>query len=145
MTCVSGFKKNGWKCLSNLNVGFNINLNAGSLQAVLTNIDLIVQQLLTLLGISLTKVDAITFSSIKFGSVGLVGFATPPTISEGSVVSSTGALSSGLSSNSSLGGFPVTSSSVVSNGVSATSETNLPLIVGLSVGIPLLVCKLLLI
>jgi hypothetical protein len=80
-SCVGGFTKVGWKCQSNLNVGFSITLNAGSVAAVLNTIDLIVTQLLTLMGISNTKTDLITFKSFKFGSVSLDGFATPPTVS----------------------------------------------------------------
>jgi hypothetical protein len=137
-SCKSGYTKNGWKCLSNLNVGFSVSLTTDDLAAVLTAVDQIVAQMLTYLGISHDKVDAITFSSIKHGSVNINGFATPTTVSSTTVSSSTSSLSSGLSS-SSLGGFSVGSSSVVSNGVNNSSTSNLPLIIGLSVGIPLFI------
>lgn len=140
-TCVSGYTKVGWKCQSNLNVGFSITLNAISVAIVLNNIDSIVSQILTLIGANTTNTDLITFKSFKLGSVTMTGFATPTTVSSSSIVSSTASLSSGLTS-STLGGFPVTSTSVVSNGVE-TSTSNLPLIVGLSVGIPILIGKFL--
>jgi hypothetical protein len=41
-TCVSGFTKMGWKCQSNLNVGFRIIINANSLPNVLSSVDRIV-------------------------------------------------------------------------------------------------------
>jgi hypothetical protein len=95
--------------------------------------------MLIILGINSTSVDLVTFTSIRYSSVVLEGSATPPNITAGSVVSSTSALSSSLAS-ANLGGFPVTQTTIVSNGVdSSSSKNNTPLIIGLAVGIPLLI------
>lgn len=95
------------------------------------------------MGASSTDTNLITFKSFKLGSVNINGYGTPISVSSSSVVSSTTSLSSGLASGS-LGGFSVTSSTIVSNGVVDTSSTsNLSLIVGLSVGIPIFISKFL--
>jgi beta-lactamase regulating signal transducer with metallopeptidase domain len=98
-----------------------------------------VSALLQILNISADQVDAITFASIKSGSVILVGTATPPTASASSVSDASNALSQGLASSSNSLGFTVTSSSVVSNGIipqtSTGSTNNVPLIVGLTLGL----------
>ena len=134
---MTGYRRDGWKCQSIRNVGFNIKLNANNVADVLTAIDNIVIQMLTILNISQSQIDALTFASIKYSSVDLTGTVTPPDTSSSSIISGTSTLSGGLS-GASLGGFPVTSSSVVSNGVdSSASTSNMPLIIGLAVGIPL--------
>lgn len=116
-SCVSGYSKTGWKCESNKNVGFKINLNGDNLATLLLKIDQIVIELLKLLKISETNIEAITFASIKKGSIILVGTATPPTISDTSVLDSSTALTSGLTSSTSIGGLSVSSSSITPNGV----------------------------
>lgn len=136
---MTGFRRDGWKCQSIRNIGFNIKINANNIADVLTAIDTIVVQMLTILNISQTQIDAITFASIKDSSVDLTGTVTPPDTSPSSIVSGTSTLSSGLVGGS-LGNFTVTSSSVVSNGVESSTETNnkMSLILGLAIGIPLL-------
>jgi hypothetical protein len=99
-----------------------------------------VSALLQILNISADQVDAITFASIKSGSVILAGTATPPTVSASSVSDASNALSQGLASSSNSLGFTVTSSSVVSNGIipqtsSSTSSDKLPMIMGIAVGL----------
>lgn len=77
-TCIDGYRKDGWKCQSIKNIGFNINLNTQDLANVLSTIDIIIEEMLTILNISTSNVDAITFSSIKAGSIDLTGTVTPP-------------------------------------------------------------------
>ena len=125
-----------------MNTAFSIKLNAANVAEVMVKLNAIVLALLVMMGLEASYVDAITFSSIKLGSVEVAGSATPVLISSTSVSSSTAALSSGLTSGTMIGGFSVTSSSVVSNGISGsqtTESSNLGLIVGLSVGLPILV------
>ena len=125
-----------------MNTAFSIKLNAANVAEVMVKLNAIVLALLVMMGLEASYVDAITFSSIKLGSVEVAGSATPVSISSTSVSSSTAALSSGLTSGTMIGGFSVTSSSVVSNGISGsqtTESSNLGLIVGLSVGLPILV------
>lgn len=100
-----------------MNTAFTIRLNANNVAEVMLQLNTIVTALLRLMGLNSTYVDAITFSSIKKGSVDLSGSATPISISSSSVSSSTSSLSSGLTTGSSLGNFSVTSVSVVSNGI----------------------------
>jgi len=92
-------------------------LNANVTSDVLNKIDDIVSQILRIMGLNSSNVDAVTFQSIKLGSVTIDGSATPPLSSAGSVSSASAALSASLGTGTSLGGFPVTASSVVSNGV----------------------------
>ena len=137
-SCIAGYSKLGWKCQSNMNVGFGINLNSNNLTAVLADVSKIVADILRFLNISSANVDAVTFTTIKYGSVVASGTATPADTSSSSILAATSALSSGLSS-SSIGGFTVTSTSVVANGVSTdSSSSNMPLIIGLAVGIPIM-------
>ena len=117
---MTGYRRDGWKCQSIRNVGFNIKLNANNVADVLTAIDNIVIQMLTILNISQSQIDAITFASIKYSSVDLTGTVTPPDTSSSSIVSGTSTLSTGLT-GASLGNFSVTSSSVVSNGVDSST------------------------
>jgi hypothetical protein len=93
------------------------------LASILLKIDQIVAELLRLLKIAESNTEAITFASIKKGSIILVGTATPPTISDSSVSESTAAITSGLTSSTSIGGLPVSSSNIVSNGVSISTTT----------------------
>lgn len=152
-SCVDGYTKKGWKCQSNINVGFSFTVTANVAQ-ILGKIDEIVSQLLGILGLNSTQVDLITFTAITASvaagnnnrllqatSSSISGGYTPETVSTTAVTSASTALASSLSSGTSLGSFPVTSSSVVSNGVTTTTETasdsNLPLMIGLFVGIPI--------
>jgi hypothetical protein len=143
---VDGYTKNGWKCQSNLNVGFTITLT-GSLTDILASLDAIIAAMLLILRYDPLLVDAITFSSIKAGSSILDGTAAASTSGEAtasSTTATTAMLGAGLGAG--LAGFPATSFSVVANGVTAEveSETNLPLIIGLSVGIPVAVIAIIL-
>lgn len=77
-SCVSGYTKSGWKCQSNLYVGFTLVLTNTNLTSVLSSVDSIVIALLSKLKVSDTKkVDLITFNSFKAGSVVVSGGATP--------------------------------------------------------------------
>lgn len=104
---------------------------------MLEKVDDIVSGMLVVLKMNADQADAITFSSIKQNSVDATG--TVSTTPSADVSAASAALASGLSSSPNLGGFPVSSVSVVTNGFGMISSTNnVPLIVGLSVGLGLL-------
>jgi hypothetical protein len=106
---------------------------------VLEKVDDIVSGMLTILNMTADQADAVTFSSIKQNSVDATGTVTTSSTSPVDVSAASAALASGLSSSATLGGFPVSSVSVVTNGFGMVSSTsNVPLIVGLSVGLGLL-------
>lgn len=54
-SCISGFSKEGWKCLNNTRIAFTLTLG-GNVAAVLTNIDAIISALLTMMGQSTSNV-----------------------------------------------------------------------------------------
>lgn len=128
----------GWKCQVKINVGFTITLLT-DVPTLLISVDILVRDLLKLLGKSSDEIDAITFSSFVAGSAVVSGFGSVGG-SASATVAATSALSSGLS-GSSVGGFSITSSSVVTNGVdsSSTSNINMTLVIGLCLGIPLFI------
>jgi hypothetical protein len=148
-SCVEGFVKKNWMCQNNVNVGFSFTLNANSAASVLSLVDTLVAWLLNAMKLSTDRVEAVTFTSIKLGSVTVTGEADPSsgssTTSTGSATAATSSLASALSVGASIGSFGVTSSSVITNGVTNTvdttteSSTNLGLIIGLSVGIPIFI------
>jgi hypothetical protein len=148
---VEGFVKKNWMCQNNVNVGFSFTLNANSAASVLSLVDTLVAWLLNAMKLSTDRVEAVTFTSIKLGSVTVTGEADPSsgssTTSTGSATAATSSLASALSVGASIGSFGVTSSSVITNGVTNTdvntytteSSSNLGLIISLSVGIPIFV------
>jgi len=77
--CVSGYTRSGWKCESNINVGFSFTLSTTNISLVLSQIDAIVNYLLDSLNLDRSNVEAITFYTIKFGSVGIEGVANTET------------------------------------------------------------------
>jgi len=138
---VDGYTKKNWKCQSNINIGFSLTLSATSTAQVLTNIDLLVAWLLSAMGMDSTHVDAITFTSIALGSVVASGNGTTSSGSAASTTAATSSVAVAASTSGSVGGaFTITSSSVVTNGVTThtedTESSNTGLIVGLAVGIP---------
>ncbi len=135
LTCASGFTKKGWKCQNNSYTGFKFTL-ADTPENVLANIDNIVTALLTILNVSTSNVDVITFNSITSGSTIVDGSATTDSTS-----TSTAALSSSLSpSGSTIAGMSVTTASVTSVGTEEEQKkSNVGLIVGLVIGFVVLV------
>ncbi len=122
----------------NINVEFNITIST-DIPTLLTLIDLVVQDLLLLVGKPLSEVEAVTFLSFKPGSTIMSGYTTVGNAS--ATVSATSSMASALP-GSTIAGIPVTSSSVVANGVDASGQGNdskLALIIGLSVGMPLVI------
>jgi hypothetical protein len=131
-TCISGFTKNGWKCQNNTHISFTITLSGATTSSVVTNIDSIISALLQYLGQSSTNVDVITIQSIVAGSAILTASASP----SGSISTAASGLQSGLSGTT-LSGYTISSASVttVSPNSSDSSNTNVGLIVGLTVGL----------
>lgn len=70
---MNGFTKKGWKCQNNINIGFSFKLVAPDVGSVLNKVDEIVTALLVILKMNSSDIDAITFTSIKSGSVDVDG------------------------------------------------------------------------
>lgn len=114
-SCIANYTKIGWKCQININVGFSITLLA-NLSTVLLKIDLIVIDLLIFVGKSHIEIDAVTFTSFQSGSVVINGYSSVGGVAS-TTIAATSSMSSGLSSTLSVGGIPLSSSTVVTNGV----------------------------
>jgi len=131
-TCITNYTKIGWKCQSNNYVGFTFVLNADA-ASVMNNIDAIYSQMAGISGNSSNTGD-ITFTSITSGSTILAGTITGM---------SSAAVSSSLGTGVAIGGFTISSASVVGYGTAVSSTdsngttNSLPLILGLSIGLPL--------
>lgn len=130
-------------CQNNVNVEFSFTLSAPDASSVLAVIDTLVTWLLNAMRLNSTNINVVTFTYIRTGSAYVGGVADPSsgssTTSASAATSATSSLSSALTGGGLPAGFTVTASSVVTNGVTSTTESssNLPLIIGLSVGIPI--------
>ena len=130
-------------CENNVNVGFGLTLGTDDVSKVLNDIDIIVEALLKAAGLSKNQTECLTLYSVKKKSVGIDGTIDPTaggSTSSSAAASASAALSSAITSGTSIGSYSVTSSSVVTNGFTITETTttnsNLALILGLSIGIP---------
>lgn len=93
---------------------------------MLSVIDTIVTFLLNAMRISTDRVDVITFTTIRLGSVTVGGTADPSAgsgsgTSTGTTTSAAAAIAGALTTGASIGSFSVTSSSVVTNGITTTT------------------------
>ena len=102
-------------------------------------------QLVTVNGTLEDSVDLVTLATIKLDSVVIGGSTTPTNPDAASVAAASSSLSTGLSNTAQIGNLSLSSVSVVSNGVSTESTLNLPMIFVLAFGIPIFLCKILLI
>jgi hypothetical protein len=136
---VSGYTKKGWKCQNNNNVGFSFTLSSSPTD-ILADIDNIIVQILKAIGENSTNVQVITFYSIVSGSTVMLGSVTPSSSTIASTSSSlTNLLSSGSLGTYSVSSYTVTTQSQGTDTINSgsSSSSNVPLIVGLAVGIPL--------
>jgi hypothetical protein len=106
-------------------------------------VDAIVIKILSFLTITTNPsdyADLITLSTIQTGSVSIVGSVTPTNPSTDTVVAASNAVGIGLSNTADIGGYQLSAASVSTVGVeSSESNLNLPLILGLAIGIPCLI------
>lgn len=137
--CQQGYTLNGWKCVSTFNFGFSIVLNVN-----LTTFYSNYASFLSSIGQSVqsSNVNVITMNALNTGSVIANGNVTTTTASDSNQATNQyTSLQTTLSSGNSIGGMPITSSSLAVNGgeiIQPSSGPNLALILGISIPLGLL-------